>query len=207
MHFQAVCVILVSISLIKVEAFFNNSFDVIRGCKQYNGVVGYDEPLTYFPTSNFHNVGRTSNSRYFKIAVVAANDGIFRLGETFFPYDRNVIEIVLGGWANTQSAGRRQFRTASNRNTITQLTIAKTPNLLSRFRPVMFVLEVFNDGLIEVRLDGQGGPLLSFRDTNRTPANYIGFTKWNVDTIFFYDCPLLSDRTVYKSVPLNSTVG
>uniref|UniRef100_A0A182QRM0 F-box domain-containing protein n=1 Tax=Anopheles farauti TaxID=69004 RepID=A0A182QRM0_9DIPT len=231
---------------------------MIRGCKQYNSVVGYDDPLVYFPTADFLHVGRTPTSRYFRIAVVASNDGILRFGETFFPYDRNVIEIVLGGWANMQSAGRRQFRTASNRNSNTQLTLAKTPYLLSPFRPVMFVLEVFNDGAIEVRIDGQGviggwantksagrrqhrsasnhvsnillteaqtpnilspykpevfvvevfnngtvqvlidgqtHPFLSFYDEARIPPNYVAFTKTANHLMYFYDCPLNQEPT------------
>uniref|UniRef100_A0A182SFZ2 Methyltransf_FA domain-containing protein n=1 Tax=Anopheles maculatus TaxID=74869 RepID=A0A182SFZ2_9DIPT len=162
----------------------------IQGCKQHNGVIGYHSPVQYFPTANMQHVGHTGHSKQFKIAILGPSDGHIRFGKSVFPYNSDVIEIVLGGWGNTKSAGRRQHRTASNRLTNQVLAEAQTPNLMSPYRPVVFVLEVFNDGRVEVRLHGQTIPFLTFTDNNRTPVNYMAFTRWEKDLIFFYDCPL-----------------
>ncbi|XP_052897820.1 uncharacterized protein LOC128304651 [Anopheles moucheti] len=173
-----------------VDALNRNSFDQIKGCKQYNSVVDYHGAIPYFSTANMLHVGNTGRSKRFKIAILGPSDGHIRFGKTLFPYDSDVIEIVLGGWKNTKSAGRRQRRTGSNRNTNTQLGEAQTPNLMSQYRPVMFVLEVFNDGRVEVRLDGQPTPFLTFNDSYHISVDYMAFTKWEKDLIFFYDCPL-----------------
>uniref|UniRef100_A0A182PAZ9 F-box domain-containing protein n=1 Tax=Anopheles epiroticus TaxID=199890 RepID=A0A182PAZ9_9DIPT len=159
----------------------------IRDCQQHINLVDYNGPLRYLSTANLRHVRQTSNSKIFKIGVLAPNDGIIRFGKSQFPYDTDVIEIVLGGWSNSRSAGRRQRRTASNRNSNVVLTEIQTPNLLSPFYPTMFLLEVFNEGRVEVRLEGHPQPFLSFHDNNRIPANYMAFTKWDKDLIFFYD--------------------
>ncbi|XP_053663994.1 uncharacterized protein LOC128713158 [Anopheles marshallii] len=179
----------VILSVFVVDALNTNSFDQIRGCRQYNSAVNYHGAVPYFPTADMLHVGKTNHSKVFKIAILGPSDGHIRFGKTLFPYDKDVIEIVLGGWGNTKSAGRRQRRTGSNRNTNTLLGEAQTPNLMSQYRPVMFVLEVFNDGWVKVRLDGQSIPFLSFNDSNHIPAVYMAFTKWEKDLIFFYDCP------------------
>ncbi|XP_053675230.1 uncharacterized protein LOC128725502 [Anopheles nili] len=191
----AVVCMLVSVYLLHVEAFYNrNSFDIIAGCKQHDHVVGYDGSVQYFPTTNLANVGRTSNSKYFRIAVLGANDGIIRFGESLFPYDRDVVEIVLGGWGNTRSAGRRQRRSSANRYSNTVLSETSTPKLLSEFHATMFVLEVFNNGTVQVKKDGQLHPFLSFFDINRIPVNYMALTRWDKQVIYFYDCPLEPPR-------------
>lgn len=202
----SVAVIVVLVKVFAVEALYRNPFDVIRGCKQYDWVSSYDEALSYFPVANLLHVGLTGKSQLFRIAVLGPNDGLIRFGESLFPYDKDVIELVLGGWSNTKSVARRQHRTASNKNSNTQLVEAHTPNLLSQFRPVMFVLEVFHNGTVQVSIDGQNHPFLSVYDDNRTPVNYMAFTKWDKDVIFFYDCPLDNANTLYESVLLNCTV-
>ncbi|EDO63828.1 AGAP006199-PA [Anopheles gambiae str. PEST] len=170
-----------------VGALASNSFDVIRDCKQYYGLVDYNGPVKYFPTANLQHVRCTVRSKVFKFAVLGPSDGHLRFGISQFPYDNNVMEI--GGWRNTKSAGRRQYRTADNRYTNYPLGEIQTPNLLSPFHPVMFVLEVFYEGRVELRIDGQPQPFLSFQDSSRIPANYMSFNKWDRDLIFFYDCP------------------
>uniref|UniRef100_A0A182KGF2 Farnesoic acid O-methyl transferase domain-containing protein n=1 Tax=Anopheles christyi TaxID=43041 RepID=A0A182KGF2_9DIPT len=166
---------------------------VIRGCKQYDSVGGYDQPVTYFPIDNMMHVGRTSNSLFFRIGILGPMDGHVRYGRTLFPYDKEVIEIVFGGWTNSKSVGRRQHHTAANANTNHQLGEAQTPNLLSPYRPVMFLLEVFNNGTVQVSLEQQGhrSPFLIFHDANKIPVNYLAFVKWaSWSLVYFYDCPL-----------------
>ncbi|XP_050075728.1 uncharacterized protein LOC126563147 [Anopheles maculipalpis] len=166
-----------------------NSFDQIRGCKQYNTMTDYNGAVPYFPTADLQHVGHTGQSKLFKFAILGPKDGHIRFGKSLYPYNNDVIEIVLGGWSNTRSAGRRQHRT-SNKHSNHVLAEAQTPNLMSPFRPVMFLLEVFNDGGVKVRLHGQTIPFLAFTDTTRIPVNYMAFAKWEQDLIFFYDCPM-----------------
>ncbi|XP_052896936.1 uncharacterized protein LOC128303893 [Anopheles moucheti] len=206
MKLWSVVAIVLLVKVFDVAALHRNPFDVIRGCKQYDQVESYDATLTYFPTTSLLHVGHTENSKYFKIAVLGRNDGIIRYGDSLFPYDKYVVEIVLGGWGNTQSAGRHQYRKASNESNTNQLVVAQTPNLLSEFQPTMFVLEVFHNGKVQVSIDGQDHPFLSFTDSRRIPANYVAITKWDKDVIFFYDCPLKSTNVLYNSLLLNCTV-
>uniref|UniRef100_A0A182WLP6 Peptidase S1 domain-containing protein n=1 Tax=Anopheles minimus TaxID=112268 RepID=A0A182WLP6_9DIPT len=205
MKLLAVITIVLFVQVLDVPATHTNSFDVIRGCRQYENVGSYDASLKYFPTSSLLNVGRTDESTYFKIAILGPNDGIIRLGKFLFPYDTDVLEIILGGWGNTKSAGKRQHRKASNHCTDTQLVEVQTPNLMSQLHPTMFVLEMFHNGTVQVRIDGQDHPFLSFIDDKRIPANYMVFTKWNKDVIFFYDCPLTNVDTLSNSLLVNCT--
>ncbi|XP_058122132.1 uncharacterized protein LOC131263873 [Anopheles coustani] len=184
---------LLLIYCVQSEAFHSNPFDVIRGCKQYANVVDYNGALEYFATDNLQHVGRTPGSKYFRFGIVGPTDGHIRFGGSPYPYGKDVIEIVLSGWVNTKSAGQRQFRTRPHAKEINvRLAEVETPNLLSPYRPTMFVLEVFNNGTVQVRKDGEGHPFLQFRDGNRyLPVDYMAFTKWGkIDLIYFYDCPL-----------------
>uniref|UniRef100_A0A4Y0BR30 Methyltransf_FA domain-containing protein n=1 Tax=Anopheles funestus TaxID=62324 RepID=A0A4Y0BR30_ANOFN len=206
MKLLSIVVIVVVVEVFEIGALHKNPFDVVRGCKQYDNVGSYDASLTYFPTTSLLHVGQTQNSKYFKLAVLGSNDGIIRFGESLYPYDKYVIEIVLGGWTNTKSAGRQQYRNASNANNNNQLVQVQTPNLLSQFQPTMFVLEVFNNGTVQVSIDGQDHPFLSFNDSQRIPVNYMTFTKWDKDLVLFYDCPLKDVNAFYNSLLLNCTV-
>ncbi|XP_040157914.1 uncharacterized protein LOC120897255 [Anopheles arabiensis] len=172
-----------------VGASASNSFEIIKDCKQYYDLVDYNGPVKYFSTANLQHVRSTDQSKVFKFAVLGPGDGHLRYGMWQFPYDNDVMEIAIGGWRNTKSAGRRQYRTADNQYTNYPLAEVQTPNLLSPFHPLMFVLEVFNEGRVEVRIDGQPQPFLSFQDSSQIPANYMAFNKWDRDLIFFYDCP------------------
>ncbi|XP_053663995.1 uncharacterized protein LOC128713159 [Anopheles marshallii] len=207
MKLWSVVVIVVLVKVVDVAALHKNPFDVIRGCKQYDKVGAYDAVLKYFPTTNLLHVGHKENSTYFKIAILGPNDGIIRYGDSLFPYDKYVIEIVLGGWGNTKSAGRQHYSKISNENNNNLLFEVKTPQLMSQFQPTMFVLEVFHNGTVQVSIDGQDHPFLSFKDNKRTPVNYMTFTKWNKDVVFFYDCPLgdvSADMPELPSVICNS---
>ncbi|EAA11574.4 AGAP006195-PA [Anopheles gambiae str. PEST] len=196
MKLLIVAVIVVISILCPSNAFHANSFDAIKGCKQYGNVANYDDPLTYIPTKDLLHVENTSKSKLIKIAVQGSSDGILRFGASLYPYNRDVIEIVLGGWTNTQSAGRRQHRSASNNNTNLVLAEVQTPQLLSANRPTVFLVELFHDGTIQVRIEGQDYPFLLFNDAKKTPFNYMAFTKWNNDVVYFYDCPVNTNATI-----------
>ncbi|XP_040157913.1 uncharacterized protein LOC120897254 [Anopheles arabiensis] len=176
--------------LFPADAFHSNSFDVIKGCKQYGHVGNYNDPLTYIPITDLQNLGFTNKSMFFKIAVQGSTDGFLRFGDSLYPYNKEVIEIVFGGWTNTKSAGRRQHRTASNKATNTVLAEVQTPMLLSADRPTMFLVELFDDGTIQVRIDGQDHSFLLFNDTKMIPFYYVAFTKGSKDMVYFYDCPV-----------------
>ena len=62
--------------------------------------------------------------------------------------------------------------------------------LLSADRPTMFLVELFDDGTIQVRIDGQDHPFLLFNDTKMIPFYYMAFTKGSKDMVYFYDCPV-----------------
>ncbi|XP_050072917.1 uncharacterized protein LOC126561011 [Anopheles maculipalpis] len=206
MKLLSTVLIVILVKVLDVAALHRNPFDVIRGCKQYDRVASYDEALVYFPVASLLHAGVSEKSQSFKIAILGPDNGIVRFGESLFPYDKDVIEIVLGGWENTKSVARKQHRTASNETTNIQLAEAHTPNLMSPYRPVMFVLEVFRNGTVEVRIDGQDHPFLSFYAGYRTQVNYMAFTKWRNELVYFYDCPLDNPNAGYGTVLLNCTL-
>uniref|UniRef100_A0A182NJZ4 Farnesoic acid O-methyl transferase domain-containing protein n=1 Tax=Anopheles dirus TaxID=7168 RepID=A0A182NJZ4_9DIPT len=185
-----VAVIVVLANLLYAGGSHGSLLSAIAGCKQYSSNAGYDDALLYIPTGNLQNVGHRSDSKVFKFGVLGPNDGHLRYGETLFPYGKSVIEIVIGGWDNTKSVARQQLRLTKTLFTNNQLGERQTPGILSPYHPTIFVLEVFNNGVVQVSIDGHAHPFLTFFDNTRTPANYMAFTKWNRDLIFFYDCPL-----------------
>ncbi|KFB50976.1 hypothetical protein ZHAS_00019019 [Anopheles sinensis] len=175
----------------------------IKGCLQFDEVPGYNETQTYFVVDKLRNVGRTHNSRYIRLGVVGKSDGHIRFGRSLFPYDETVIEIVLGGWWNSQSVFRRQTRRRDYTFDNVLLKEAKTPRLMSRSEPLVFQLEVFDNGRIQLTRDGERRPFLEYVDNRQTiPMDYIAFTKWEADMIYFYDCPLLNDA----GNPIDDTV-
>uniref|UniRef100_A0A182SXZ6 Methyltransf_FA domain-containing protein n=1 Tax=Anopheles maculatus TaxID=74869 RepID=A0A182SXZ6_9DIPT len=155
-----------------------------------DNVKNYNAPLDYFPTSSLQHIGRTNNSQIFKIGIQGRNNGIIRFGETLYPYSKSVIEIVIGGYENKKSLGRRQYRTTANKLSNLALADILTPDLLSPNRPTMLRVELFTEGTIQVSIDGQEHPFLSFKDSAKIPFNYMAFTKWEKDIVIFYDCPL-----------------
>ncbi|XP_058054686.1 uncharacterized protein LOC131206233 [Anopheles bellator] len=175
---------------------FNNPFDAIKGCLQFDQVPSYNDTLEYFATNGFRNVGHTHNSRYFRLGILGKNDGHIRFGRSLFPYDETVIELVISGWANTQTVARRQTRA---RNKLLENVLLKetpTPKLLSRSRPLVFRMEVFDSGRVQLTKDGERRPFFEYSDNqNAIPADYIGFSKWDADLIYFYDCPLKEDTS------------
>ncbi|KFB50975.1 AGAP006193-PA-like protein [Anopheles sinensis] len=167
-----------------------NDFDAISGCLQYDNVPGYHDPQLYFPTSRFRNMVRTPHSRILRMGIVGVKDANFRYGRSAFPATgEQVVEIVLGGWDNTKSAGRFQVRRWNIENTL--LKDAETPRIMSGSRPLVFKMEVFDNGLVELTKDGENRPFFAFTNPQKTiTVDYIAFTKWEMDMIYFYDCPL-----------------
>uniref|UniRef100_A0A6E8VP81 Uncharacterized protein n=1 Tax=Anopheles coluzzii TaxID=1518534 RepID=A0A6E8VP81_ANOCL len=49
-------VLLLAITLLRVETLRLNAFDVIKDCKQYNTALGYNGALNYIPISSFTHV-------------------------------------------------------------------------------------------------------------------------------------------------------
>ncbi|XP_049290847.1 uncharacterized protein LOC125767918 [Anopheles funestus] len=189
--------IVLSVGLCTANTLHGNSFDAIKGCLQFDDVPGYNDTPVYFATNTFRNVGRTSNSRYFRIGIVGANDGHIRFGRSAFPFDENVVELVLSGWGNTQSVARRQIRRRNQSFNNVLLKEASTPKLLHRSRPFVFRMEVFENGRVQLTKDGERRPFFEYSDSqNVIPADYMAFVKWDVNLIYFYDCPLNDDGGV-----------
>uniref|UniRef100_A0A182PAZ8 Peptidase S1 domain-containing protein n=1 Tax=Anopheles epiroticus TaxID=199890 RepID=A0A182PAZ8_9DIPT len=168
----------------------------LNGCLQYDNVPGYNETLEYFATDNFRHVGHTHNSKYIRVGMVGPTDGIIRFGKSRFPYGESVSEICLSGWTNQNSEVNRHTRSSNSEYVNTPLKIQLTPDVLSRTRPMMFRLEVFDNGNVLLTKDGEKRPFLEFNDNHsRLDLDYIAFTKWNHDLFYYYDCPLHTDSS------------
>ena len=88
----------------------------------------------------------------------------------------------------------RHTRTSNSEYVNTPLKIQLTPNVLSKTRPMMFRLEVFDNGNVLLTKDGEKRPFLEFNDNRqRLDLDYIAFTKWNHELFYYYDCPLDTD--------------
>ncbi|XP_041772845.1 uncharacterized protein LOC121594043 [Anopheles merus] len=183
-------VMFVVISLLHVGAGHSNDFDAIKGCKQYNTELGYNDPLEYIPTSSLNHTVDYGEFKYYKIGILGTNDGVIRLSNHVYPYDRNVSEVVLGSHNNTRSIGRTQYRNSSNEYKNNDLARAMSPNLLSPYRPVMLKLKIWATGKKEMFHDGQDYPFLGFMDASKIVTLYMAFTKVDKDLVFFYDCPM-----------------
>lgn len=169
----------------------SNSFASIRGCLQFDNPPGYNDTQMYMATSNFANVDRTRNSRSFRIGILGANDGHIRFGRSAYPYDESVVELVISGWRNTQTVARRQTRRRDQSFVNVVLKESSTPRLLSRTRPLVFRMEVFDNGRVQLTKDGERRPFFEYSDSHyNIPVDYIAFNKYDVDLIYFYDCPL-----------------
>lgn len=119
------------------------------------------------------------------------NDGHIRFGRSAFPFDEAVVELVISGWSNTQSVARRQTRRRNQSFTNVLLKEASTPRLLHKSRPLVFQLEVFDNGRVQLTKDGERRPFFEYSDSeNAIPPDYMAFVKWDVDLVYFYDCPL-----------------
>ncbi|XP_041774671.1 uncharacterized protein LOC121594911 [Anopheles merus] len=187
----AILAIVLSASPGTANTLHSNPFDAIKGCLQFDDVPGYNDTPTYIATNTFRNVGRTSSSRYFRIGIVGKNDGHIRFGRSAFPFDEAVVELVISGWSNTQSVARRQTRRRNQSFTNVLLKEASTPRLLHKSRPLVFQLEVFDNGRVQLTKDGERRPFFEYSDSqNAIPPDYMAFVKWDVDLIYFYDCPL-----------------
>lgn len=173
---------------------FRNPFEAVQGCLQYDNVPGYNDTLEYFATDNFKHVGHTHNSKYIRVGMVGPTDGIIRFGKSRFPYGDSVSEICLSGWSNQKTEVNRHTRTSDSEYVNTPLKIQLTPNVLSKTRPMMFRLEVFDNGNVQLTKDGEKRPFLEFDDNHsKLDLDYIAFTKWNHDLFYYYDCPLNID--------------
>lgn len=187
--------LLMGVPVIISTGHFRNPFEAVHGCLQYDIVPEYNNvSLEYFATDTFKHVGRTHNSKYIRVGMVGPTDGIIRFGKHRFPYGEIVTEICLSGEPEQQSEINRQSRTSISEYTNTLIKSKLTPDVLSNTRPMMFRLEVFDNGNVMLTKDGEKRPFLEFNDDNsRMDLDYIAFTKWNHDVFYYYDCPLHTD--------------
>uniref|UniRef100_A0A182JZ87 F-box domain-containing protein n=1 Tax=Anopheles christyi TaxID=43041 RepID=A0A182JZ87_9DIPT len=148
--------------LLQVGAERVNEFDVIKDCKQYNTELGYNGALNYFPTSSLKNTVDQGEFKYYTIGVLGPNDGVIRLAHSVYPYGTEVVEV--GGYNNTKTIGRHQYRKSSGEFNNTDIVKMATPNLLSPFRPVMLKLKLWTNGKREVFHYGHQFPFISFTD-------------------------------------------
>ncbi|XP_049288990.1 uncharacterized protein LOC125766936 [Anopheles funestus] len=168
-------------------------FAAVQGCLQYDNAPDYNETLEYAATDNFRHVGRTETSKYIRVGMVGLTDGAIRYGNVPYPYEESVIEIYLSGSTDQKSEINRQIRSGTADYINSQIKAQSTPNIMSKTHPLMFRLEVFDNGNVKLTKDGQKKPFLEYMDNYKLQLDYIGFPKWNHEVFYYYDCPLNTD--------------
>ncbi|XP_058123095.1 uncharacterized protein LOC131264845 [Anopheles coustani] len=170
---------------------YRNHFDAVHGCLQYDKVPRYNQSVEYFATDNFRHIGTTPNSKYIRVGMVGETDGTLRFGATQYPHDGFVWEVYLAGLPGQYTEISRQTRSGTENYENTSLKKITTPNIMSKTRPYMFRIEVLHNGMVHLTKDGEKKPFLEFEDgAHKLELSYIGFTLWNYDVFYFYDCPL-----------------
>uniref|UniRef100_A0A182RPT0 Farnesoic acid O-methyl transferase domain-containing protein n=1 Tax=Anopheles funestus TaxID=62324 RepID=A0A182RPT0_ANOFN len=176
---------------------YRNPFEAVQGCLQYDNPLNYDDKtLEYFATDNFRHVGRTETSKYIRVGIVGLSDGKIRYGNVPYPYEGSVIEIYLSGFINVNSQINRHTRSNNSEYINTQLKSILTPNVVSDMRPLMFRLEVFDNGNVTLTKDGQKKPFLEFMDNYKLQLDYIAFSASFNNVFFYFDCPLNTDSNM-----------
>uniref|UniRef100_A0A182ITC5 Uncharacterized protein n=1 Tax=Anopheles atroparvus TaxID=41427 RepID=A0A182ITC5_ANOAO len=125
-----------------------------------SGIPGYNETLEYFATDSFKHVGTTRNSKYIRVGMVGPSDGIIRFGKSRFPYGESVCEVCLSGLSEQKTEVNRHTRTSDSEYINTLVKTIPTPKVLSKTRPLMFRLEVFDNGDVHLTKDAVQGCLL-----------------------------------------------
>ena len=159
------------------------------GCLMHYADKGYHHLSGFYPTADFKNVGKTENSTYYRFGIFGKNDGHFRFAKTKFPFLDDILhEVVISGWANMYSAGRR-LRIQDHKLSNVQLEKKSTANLLSTSEPIMMFVHFYNTGDVHFIKEGESQPFFTFKDDN-VKHDFIGFSNWDVPVIYFFDCPL-----------------
>uniref|UniRef100_A0A182RPT1 Methyltransf_FA domain-containing protein n=1 Tax=Anopheles funestus TaxID=62324 RepID=A0A182RPT1_ANOFN len=186
-------VLLTGATVVISSSQYRNPFEAAQGCLQYDNAPDYNATLEYFALDNFRHVGITETSKYIRVGMVGLTDGTIRYGNVPYPYEESVIEIFLAGLTDQKSEINRQIRTGTPDYINTQVKAQSTPNIMSKTRPLMFRLEVFDNGNIKLTKDGQKKPFMEFIDSYKLQLDYIAFSKWQQDVFYYYDCPLNTD--------------
>ncbi|XP_062559383.1 uncharacterized protein LOC134224139 [Armigeres subalbatus] len=173
---------------IKLENY-TNTFETTFGCLQLSTNDGC---RPYLSTNRFKHLRTTVNNvTIMRMGVMAAEGPHIRLSKIEYPVDAKINEIVLSAWNNTASEMRSYVRKADG--TLTDYQLLKrisTPGMLSRFYPMLFTMEIDQNGVVKLVKDGHRVPLVEFQDRNLS-FNYVGFCTYKAPATFFFDCPLV----------------
>ncbi|GBP51557.1 hypothetical protein EVAR_34443_1 [Eumeta japonica] len=148
------------------------------------------------------------------LAILAGSNGHILLSSKMKPsiYDP-VYEFVIGGGGNKFSELRR------NKGRNAKVSV-QTVGILSPVDYKAFYIKVSEDGLVELGLEGEPLPVISYNDYNSIPINYFSFASWSGSQAkFLYDCPIagvnsttttpdsqMVDRPVSPSVKLKMSL-
>ncbi|XP_031619784.1 uncharacterized protein LOC116338571 [Contarinia nasturtii] len=116
--------------------------------------------------------------------VLAPRDAHIVFSPTEFPnWTRdNVYEILVGGWANNRTLIRRKRQDYD-------MTVEYNFNILRKDNPLKLLIEISNEGKIQVFIEYQKEPLAVAEDKNVLPVKYFGFASYdNSLAKFFYNC-------------------
>jgi len=151
------------------------------------------EPLTNFPNSQPD--GYIARFSYY---AVGTRDAHLLLSVSNAPNLEKdwAYEILIGGWGNS----RVLIRKKKSNNTITDLSV---DDVLSPFKPLKILVEIKNNGYINVYLNNKAEPFISAYDPDPVHVKYVSFASFQTSQVeFLYNC--VSDKSV-SPAPIEAT--
>ncbi|KAL9696080.1 hypothetical protein quinque_015365 [Culex quinquefasciatus] len=172
-----------------------NEFESLRGCHQFNSHSGYYAVHPYFNTSTFKNIQTDGNGvTRLRIGVLGDKHAAIRFTSVPTGYTASMTEIALAYYDNNRTDIRKYSRSLLSPGAAwTNLGEFHVKNVMNIYKPVMLTVAIRPNGLVTVTRDGENVPFLLFNDPSFS-FKFIGFCKWDVPVVFFYDCPLLVER-------------
>ncbi|KAL9703546.1 hypothetical protein quinque_007064 [Culex quinquefasciatus] len=198
-------VVLSFILLIRPNAgnsLLGNEFDRLHGCQQFNSHSGYYSAHPYFDTSVFKNIKTDDKGvTRMRIGVLGDKHAAIRFTSVSTNSETSMTEIALAHYDNTRTDIRKFPRTIPTSMNPINLGAFHLRDVMNIYKPLMMTVAIHRGGRVTVTKDGEIVPFLQFDDPSFS-SKYVGFCKWDVPVVFFYDCPLLPGGTgSTKGVP------
>ncbi|EDS28424.1 conserved hypothetical protein [Culex quinquefasciatus] len=174
--------------------------------RAFNSHSGYYSAHPYFDTSLFKNIKTDDKGvTRMRIGVLGDKHAAIRFTSVSTNSETSMTEIALAHYDNTRTDIRKFSRTIPTSMNPINLGAFHLRDVMNIYKPLMMTVAIHRGGRVTVTKDGEIVPFLQFDDPSFS-SKYVGFCKWDVPVVFFYDCPLLPGGTgSAKGVPATGT--